>query len=113
MNSTILFSVIVCVAVVFYTYLLFQGHIMRHFNLVDRRQFLSGEETYQKLNRIMDAGEVSLYAHDLMGEPRVSLSLEFKDKNGVSIANRFHTKSLDEAVNQAYDWSIKTGLMKE
>lgn len=105
--------VIITIAVVFYTYLFFQGRIMRHFNLVDRRQFVGSEQTYQRLNTLMDKGDVSLYSHEFMSDVRITLSVTYAFQSGESVSNRFSTKSLDEAVNQAYAWSVEKGLIKE
>lgn len=99
--------------VVFYTYLFLQGRIMRHFNMVDSRFLLGSEETYKRLNVLMDKGDVSLWSHSFMDEARITLSVEYANSTKETARGSFSTKNLDEAVNQAYEWSVARGFIKE
>lgn len=106
-------SILVIIYLVFISWMVFQGKIMRTFNLADKRQFVSSEETYNKLNTLLANGDVSLYSHEFMDGLSVTLSISYSLDKTESSSNRFNTKSLDEAVNQAYDWSVSRGFIKE
>jgi hypothetical protein len=113
MNQTIVLSVIITCAVVFYTYMFFQGKIMRHFNMVDSRILLGGGETYKRLNTLMAKGDVGLYSYSFMNDPNIVLSVEYANSTSETARGKFSAKNLDEAVNQAYEWSIARGFIKE
>lgn len=111
--QTIFFTTLALLFVVFYSYMFFQGRIMRHFYMVDGRKLISSTETYQKLNALMEAGEVSLYSHSFMDEVRVTLSVEYTLNKEETARNRFSTKTMNEAIDQAYAWSVERGYIKE
>lgn len=104
---------ILVVWVVVMTGLMFQGRIMRYFHLTDARQYVSGQENYHKLNALMSAGDVSLYSHEFEGDYSATLSISYSVSKTESASNRFSTKNLDEAVEQAYAWSVERGFIKE
>lgn len=97
----------------FITWLMFQGKIMRQFNLVDKRQFLNNAMTFEKLNTLMAVGEVSLYSHEFMSEPNASVNFTKTASDGASVNKRFQEKDLSTAVENAYAWVVANGIVKE
>lgn len=90
--------------------------ILTRMNLVNRKDFISDEATYQKLGRLMESGEVSLYVHNWSGENNYSLSFSFrKDEGGVEekVENRIRNTSLDAVINETYSWATQRGYIKE
>ena len=97
-----------------WTLMFTKGAIISYFHLVDKRSMVSGEETYQKLNQLMVAGEVSLYSHKFMGEYSVTLSVDYQgESKEESVSNRFRGKDINTAIAEAYDWSVQRGYIKE
>lgn len=101
------------IMVLAYSWLLFQGKIMRQFNLVDKRQFLNNSMTFEKLNTLMAVGEVSLYSHEFMSEPNASVNFTKTASDGASVNKRFQDHDLSTAVENAYAWAVETGIVKE
>lgn len=90
--------------------------ILNQMNLVNRKDFISDEATYQKLGRLMDSGEVSIYAHNWTREKTYSLSFTLHtDENGVEekVENRIRNTNLDSVINETYDWASRRGYIKE
>ena len=82
-------------------------------NLVDRRIYLSGDEQYQKLNRMLDKSEsIYLSTIDLFKNREFYINISYKkDKSGVETTLTTTGKSMDDVINQAFDWSVAQGFI--
>jgi hypothetical protein len=90
-----------------------RGMWMNAFNLVNKNSLVASEVEYQKLNKMMVAGDVSLYAHHFMGEDSFTISVEYTDKDKSSTSARINGKDLNFVINEAYTWSTQRGFIKE
>lgn len=90
-----------------------RGMWMNAFNLVNKKSLVESTEVYQKLNKMMVHGDVSLYAHHFMGEDSYTLSVEYKQGDNESANARLRNTDINKAIEEAYDWSTSRGFIKE
>lgn len=90
-----------------------RGMWMNAFNLVNKKSLIENAEVYQKLNKMMVTGDVSLYAHHFMGEDSYTLSVEYKQGENESANARLRNADINQAITDAYDWSVSRGFIKE
>lgn len=109
-NFVLIFSVVWLLVM---SFVMFQGKIMRQFNLVDKRKFVGSQETFNKLNSLMSRGDVSLYYYEYLVEPTARLTLTYQFPESESVTKRFENKDLSTVVTTAYAWAIENGYIKE
>lgn len=85
--------------------------ITEAFHLVDKRSFLSGEETYQKLNQLFEYTDIHVYTFDMFDSgTKVVVSLVYKTKEE-TISARFDGDNMDEVINKAHAWAAERGYV--
>lgn len=86
--------------------------ITSYFHYSDNRSYLSGSDTYIKLNKIMEFGEISLFTFETYDKgTMVSLTVKFED--GINkVETNFMSPNMDEVINNAFDWSVTRGYIK-
>lgn len=88
-----------------------KGQIAGMLNMVDRRQMIGDEHTYQRLNAMMEAGEVSLSSYEFMKDKDYRISVEYNATGGASVTNRFSGKNVNKIIEEAYQWSEEEGYI--
>lgn len=80
---------------------------------MDKRAYLSGDEQYQKINRMLGKGE-SLYLSTIdlspFREVEYYFNISYKVKD-VETKGVFTGKNMDDVINQAFDWSLANGFI--
>lgn len=89
-----------------------QGKFIKYFNLVDKRSLVGSDATYQKLNSLMLAGDVSLFRHEFMDEQKVSLRATYKVNKAETSEISISGNSLDGVVAVAYEAALAKGFIK-
>jgi len=90
-----------------------QGKFIKYFNLADKRSFIGGESSYQKLNSLMSVGDVSLYRNNLFSEPTVIIRATYSISKTETSEILIRAKSFDEAVELSYQAALSKGFIKE
>lgn len=105
--------VILILWLVFFGVVFGQDKIMRYFNLVDKRMFVDDKETYQKLNKIMSAGDISLYRHEISSKPYITLSVKYDLSKSESNEIRVSGDSLSGVIKTSYEAAVAKGFIKK
>lgn len=95
------------------TLMLGQGKFIKYFNLADKRSFVGGESSYQKLNKLMSVGDVSLYRSEFSSEPTVSIRATYSISKTETSEISIRAKSFDKAVELSYQTALSKGFIKE
>lgn len=90
-----------------------QGRIMRYFNLADKRSLVGSEASYQKLNSLLSAGDVTIYRSEFMSEPRVKIRATYTVNKTESTDINVEGKDFDGVVEASYQAAVAKGFIKE
>lgn len=92
---------------------MFGGNFVRFFHLIDKRGLLT-EESWQKVNAMMAAGDFSLRASDgYDGVKRYNyISIGYTRDKNESVSKTFMGDDINKMVNEAFDWAQKEGYLE-
>lgn len=97
----------------FMTAVLSQERIIKYFNLVDKRIFIRDKEVYEKLNRLLDADQISIYRSNIFAKPHMSIRVGYSNNSMEEFEISVSGSDLSDVIEKTYAVAIEEGKIKE